>query len=98
MKYIIILLSICLSNILYSQTLEQPPSTIGLKISVTGISVCMLGVSMKTQVVKHYNPHYGYNFTRIETTIQHRRSQLQTLLMGSVTIISSLIVQNLKNL
>lgn len=96
MKYTIILLSICLSNILYSQTLDSPPSTIGLKISVTGVSLCMLGISMKTQVVRHYNPQYGYNFTRVETTIQRRRTQLQTLLFGSVATISGLIVQNLK--
>tara|TARA_R110000824_G_scaffold54915_1_gene151420 strand:- start:1663 stop:1980 length:318 start_codon:yes stop_codon:yes gene_type:complete len=97
MKYTIIILSICLSNILYSQTIDSPPSTVGLKISVTGVSLCMLGVSMKTQVVKHYAPHYGYNFTRVETTIQHRRTQLQTFLIGSVATIGGIIIQNLKN-
>ena len=97
MKYTIILLSICLSNILYSQTIESPPSTIGLKISVTGVSLCVLGVSMKTQVIRYYNPQYGYNFTRVETTLQRQRTQLNTLLVGSIATISGLIIQNLKN-
>lgn len=97
MKYTIILLSICLSNFLYSQSPDIPPSTIGLKISVTGVSLCMLGVSMKTHAVKTYNPTQGYSYTRIETTIERQRTQLNTLLVGGITLVSGLIIQNLKN-
>lgn len=97
MKYTIILLSICLSNFLYSQKVDPPSSTVGLKISVTGVSLCMLGVSMKTHAVKTYHPQQGYSYTHIETTIERRRTQLNTLLIGSITTISGLIIQNLKN-
>ena len=97
MKYTIIILSICLSNFLYSQSIDIPRSTIGLKISVTGVSLCMLGVSMKTHAVKTYNPTQGYSYTRIETTIERQRTQLNTLLVGSITLVSGLIIQNLKN-
>jgi len=97
MKYTIILLSICLSNFLYSQSINIPRSTIGLKISVTGVSLCMLGVSMKTHAVKTYNPTQGYSYTRIETTIERQRTQLNTLLVGGITLVSGLIIQNLKN-
>jgi len=97
MKYTIILLSICLSNFLYSQSIDIPRSTIGLKISVTGVSLCMLGVSMKTHAVKTYNPTQGYSYTRIETTIERQRTQLNTLLVGGITLVSGLIIQNLKN-
>ena len=82
MKYTIILLSICLSNFLYSQSIDIPRSTIGLKISVTGVSICMLGVSMKTHAVKTYNPTQGYSYTRIETTIERQRTQLTTFEKG----------------
>jgi hypothetical protein len=57
----------------------------------------MVGVSMKSTVMKQYTPHHGYNFASVEMSSSQRKTQLNALIMGGIITITGIIIQNLKN-
>ena len=94
-----ILLSLLLSfNIIgFAQTNKIIDNNLGLKVSVTGASLCMIGASMKSTAVKQYTPIHGYNFTSVGISPSQRKTQLSALLVGGIITITGIIIQNLKN-
>ena len=77
--------------------LKTIQNNLGLKVSVTGASLCMVGVSMKPTAMKQYTPHHGYNFTSVEMSPSQRKTQLNALIIGGLITITGIIIQNLKN-
>ena len=94
-----ILLSLLLSfNIIgFAQTNKIVDNNLGLKVSVTGASLCMVGVSMRSTAVKQYTPRHGYNFSSVGMTPTQRKTQLSAFLLGGIITIGGIIIQNLKN-
>ena len=97
MKKILLSLLLSFNIICFAQTHKIPDNNLGLKISVTGASICMLGASMKSSVIKQYTPPHGYTFTSVTPTVSHRRTQLNALMIGGICTIGGIIIQNLKN-
>jgi len=81
----------------FAQTNKIINNNVGLKVSVTGASLCMVGASMKSTAVKQYTPLHGYNFTSVGMTHSQRKTQLSALLVGGIITITGIIIQNLKN-
>ena len=79
---------------LVSQNLTEPPN-LGLAMSATGASLCVLGASMKPTVVRQYNYGYGYNYINIPSP-QRQRTQVTTLICGATFTIVGIIIQNIK--
>ena len=79
---------------LVSQNLPDPPN-LGLAMSATGASLCVLGASMKPTVVRQYNHGYGYNYINIPSP-ERQRTQVTTLICGATFTIVGLIIQNIK--
>ena len=96
MKNIILLSVLCMGNFIYSQQINGR-NNLGLKVSTTGASLFMVGVSMKPTAMKQYTPHHGYNFTSTGMTSSQRKTQVNTLIVGGVITIAGIIIQNLKN-
>ena len=94
MKNINTLILILLESGLNAQQIENEPN-IGLAISTTGASICILGATMGPLVTRQYNPGYGYNYINI-TSESRKQTQITALLFGSVFTISGLIIQNLR--
>lgn len=82
------------SNILMGQQIER--DNLGLKVSATGASLFMVGISMKPTAMKQYSANHHYNFTSIEMSHSQRKTQLNTLITGGILIITGIIVQNIK--
>ena len=95
MKNIIIILLFLGGNILIGQQIER--DNLGLKVSATGASLFMVGVSMKPTAMKQYSYNHGYNFTSVEMSSSQRKTQVNTLIVGGVITLAGIIIQNLKN-
>jgi|19_taG_2_1085344.scaffolds.fasta_scaffold133742_2 hypothetical protein len=96
MKNIFIIMVMCLTTALYSQQLSDR-NNLGLKVSTTGASLFMVGISMKSTAIKQYTPHHGYNFTSMGISPSQRKTQVNTLIIGGVITLAGIIIQNLKN-
>lgn len=96
MKNIILLIVLCIGNFIYSQQINDR-NNLGLKVSATGASLFMVGVSMKPTAMKQHTPHHGYNFTSMEMSSSQRKTQLNALIVGGVITLAGIIIQNLKN-
>jgi len=97
MKKILISLLLSFNIMCFGQPNKTSQNNLGLKVSVTGASLCMVGVSMKSTTMKQYTPHHGYNFASVEMSPTQRKTQLNTLIIGGIITIAGIIIQNLKN-
>jgi len=96
MKNIIFMIIIFMGSYIYSQQINERDN-LGLKVSATGASLFMVGVSMKPTAMKQYTYNHGYNFTSVEMSSSQRKTQVNTLIVGGVITIAGIIIQNLKN-
>ena len=97
MKKIFISLLLGFNIMCFGQTTKTIQNNLGLKVSATGASLCMVGVSMKPIAVKQYTPRNGYNFTSVEMTHSQRKTQFNALIVGGIITLTGIIIQNLKN-
>ena len=79
---------------LVSQTVTEPPN-LGLAMSATGASLCVLGATMKPTVVRQYTSGYEYNYINIPSP-ERQRTQVTTLICGATFTIVGIIIQNIK--
>ena len=94
LKNTIIVIFFLFGTYLPAQDLEDPPN-LGLAMSATGASLCVLGATMKPTVVKQYNSVYGYNYINIPSP-QRKKTQVTTLICGATFTIVGIIIQNIK--
>tara|TARA_Y100000034_G_scaffold15506_1_gene16382 strand:- start:176 stop:481 length:306 start_codon:yes stop_codon:yes gene_type:complete len=94
LKNTLLILLFLLGPHLPAQDLEDPPN-LGLAMSATGASLCVLGATMKPTVVRQYNSVYGYNYINIPSP-QRKRTQVTTLICGATFTLVGIIIQNIK--
>jgi len=96
MKNLIMGILLICGNIVFAQEVKKKTTIIGLKVATGGVAISLIGVSMKTNATPYFNGRFGYNHMKRESTLSRLRTQKNTLLTGSMLIISGLIVQNIK--
>ena len=83
-----------LTGIVRSQTTMETPN-LGLSVSATGASLCVLGATMKPTVVRQYSSVYGYNYINIPVP-ERKKTQLTTLIVGATLTVVGIVIQNIK--
>ena len=94
LKTITIIILFLLGPVLRAQDILEPPN-LGLTMSATGVSLCVLGATMKSSVVKQYHSSYGYNYIHIPSP-ERNKTQVTTLVCGITFTVVGIIIQNIK--
>ena len=94
MKILLYLLFTLTFMTAHSQEMTQQPR-IGVAVSATGASLCLLGATMKSQVMLQYTPLHGYSYVNVPSPSRNR-TQMTTLICGATFTIVGIIIQNIK--
>ena len=98
MKAVLILM-ILIPFTLFSQEinlhLDRVEPNYGLAVTGTGMTLCMIGTTMRQPASLQYSPRHGSNYVSY-TNDSNRVIRLSTMAIGTIITLTGLLIQNRK--